>query len=114
MILEDEGRAICRYNEKEVLPNVEGIAVGTKDYRANRSEVYDYDIPHALRANLKEHVYMAHIQPPTEYWHGDLFDESYKDSDMFVVIENSDDEDENDVDENYDDDDVNYEDDDSN
>ncbi|XP_052625753.1 uncharacterized protein LOC128132813 [Lactuca sativa] len=27
MILEDEGRAICRYNENEVLPNVEGVAV---------------------------------------------------------------------------------------
>ncbi|KAL7590059.1 hypothetical protein Lser_V15G39712 [Lactuca serriola] len=27
MILEDEGRAICRYNENEVLPNVEGVVV---------------------------------------------------------------------------------------
>ena len=35
MILEDEGRAICRYNENEVLPNVEGVVVGTQEYRVN-------------------------------------------------------------------------------
>ena len=57
MILEDEGRAICRYNENEDLPNVEGVAVGTQKYRMNRREVHNRDIHHALRADLVEHIY---------------------------------------------------------
>ncbi|CAI9271330.1 unnamed protein product [Lactuca saligna] len=87
MILEDEGRAICRYNENEVLPNVEGVAVGTQEYRANRGEVHNHVIHHAIRADLVEHLYRAHIQPPIEFSHDDLFDESDEDSDMFVESE---------------------------
>ncbi|CAI9262082.1 unnamed protein product [Lactuca saligna] len=69
MILEDEGRAICRYNVNEVLPNVEGVAIGTQEYMANRKELHDHDIHHALLVNLVEHVYRAHIQSQTEYQH---------------------------------------------
>ncbi|XP_023769787.2 uncharacterized protein LOC111918343 [Lactuca sativa] len=87
-ILEDEGRAICRYNENEVLPNVEGVAVGTQEYRVNRREVHNCDIHQALRVAFVDHIYRAHIQPPHELSHNDLFDESDEDSD----IEDSDDE----------------------
>ncbi|XP_023743030.1 uncharacterized protein LOC111891185 [Lactuca sativa] len=92
MILEDEGRAICRYNENEVLPNDEGVVVGTQEYRVNRREVHNRNIHHALRVDLVEHIYKAHIQPPLEFSHDDLFDESDEDSDMFVESEDSDDE----------------------
>ncbi|KAL7613966.1 hypothetical protein Lser_V15G07147 [Lactuca serriola] len=111
MILKDEGRAICRHNENEVLPNVEGVAVGTQEYRANRREVHNRDIRHALRADLVEHVYKNHIQPPIEFSHDDLFDESDENSDMFVESEDSDYE--SDVRENDEDDEVDDEDDDS-
>ncbi|KAL7600055.1 hypothetical protein Lser_V15G26946 [Lactuca serriola] len=91
MIIEDERRAICRYNENEVLPNVEGVVIGTQEYGVNRREVHNRDIHHALRAVLVEHIYRAHIQPPLEFSHDDLFDESDEDSDMFVESEDSDD-----------------------
>lgn len=32
MILEDEGIARCQYDENEVLPNIEGVVVGTQEY----------------------------------------------------------------------------------
>lgn len=102
-----------RYDENEVFPNVEGVTVGTQKYRAIRREVYDRDIHDLIRANLVEHIYMAHIQPPTECWHDDLFDKLGEDLDMFVESEHSDDDDENDVDENDDEDYVDDEDDDS-
>ncbi|XP_042752034.1 uncharacterized protein LOC122194835 [Lactuca sativa] len=108
MILEDEGRAICRYNENEVLPNVEGEVVGTQEYRVNRREVHNRDIHQALRADLVEHIYRAHIQPPHELSHDDLFDESDENYDMFVESENFDDESdvgENDADDQGDDED---------
>lgn len=89
MILEDEGRAICRYNENEGLPNVEGVAVGTQEYRMNRREVHNRDIHQTLRAYLVDHIYMTHIQPPHKLSHDDLFDESDEDSDMFVESEDS-------------------------
>ncbi|KAL7583944.1 hypothetical protein Lser_V15G42967 [Lactuca serriola] len=93
MILEDEGRTICRYNENEVLPNVEGVAVGTQEYRVNIREVHKRDLHQALRADLVEHIYRAHVQPPQELsYDDDLFDESDEDSDMFVESEDSDDE----------------------
>ncbi|KAL7603965.1 hypothetical protein Lser_V15G19236 [Lactuca serriola] len=108
MILENVGRAICRYNENEVLPNVEGVAVGTQEYRVNRREVHNHDIHHTLRADLVEHIYRTHIQPPLEFPHDDLFDESDEDSDMFVESEDSDNESdagENDEDDQGDDED---------
>ncbi|XP_023762362.1 uncharacterized protein LOC111910771 [Lactuca sativa] len=76
----------------EVLPNVEGVVVGTQEYRVNRREVHNRDIHQALRADLVEHIYRAHIQPPHELSHDDLFDESDEDSDMFVESEDCDDE----------------------
>ncbi|XP_023762982.1 uncharacterized protein LOC111911436 [Lactuca sativa] len=106
-----EGRAICRYNENEVLPNVEGVAVGTQEYRVNRREVHNRDIHQALRDDLVEHFYRAHIQPPYELSHDDLFDESDEDSDMFVESEDSDDESdtgENDADDQGDDEDDDF------
>ncbi|KAL7605017.1 hypothetical protein Lser_V15G17409 [Lactuca serriola] len=90
MILEDEGRAICRYNENEVLPNVEGVVVFTQEYRVTRREVHNRDIHQALHADLVEHIYRAHIQPSHELSHDDLFDESDDDSNMFVESEDSD------------------------
>ncbi|CAI9301908.1 unnamed protein product [Lactuca saligna] len=111
MILENKGRAICRYNQNEVLPNIEGVAVGMQKYRANGREVHNRDIHHALCTDSVEHVYRAHNQPPIEYWHDDLFDESDEDSDMFV--ESKDFDDESDVQENDEDDEVDDEDDDS-
>ncbi|CAI9282155.1 unnamed protein product [Lactuca saligna] len=93
MILEDEGRAICRYNENEVLPNIEGVAVGTQEYWVNRREVHNRDFHQALRADLVEHIYRAHVQPPQELsYDDDLLDESDEDSDMFVESEDFDDE----------------------
>ncbi|CAI9280777.1 unnamed protein product [Lactuca saligna] len=67
IILEDKRRAICQYNENKGLPNVEGVTVGTQEYMENRREVYDCDIHHALHVDLVEHIYRAHIHPPTEY-----------------------------------------------
>ncbi|CAI9275078.1 unnamed protein product [Lactuca saligna] len=61
MILEDEGRTICRYKGNEFLSNLEGVAIGTQEYRANRREVHNYDTRHALCADLVAHVYMTHI-----------------------------------------------------
>ncbi|KAL7608659.1 histone chaperone rtt106-like [Lactuca sativa] len=87
----DERRAICRYNENEVLPNVEGVAVGTQEYKGSYSA-------------------------PLEFSHDDLFDESDDDSDMFVESEDSDDEShagENDEDDQDDDEDDEGDDDDS-
>ena len=72
--------------------NIEEIVVGTQEYRANRKEIHDHDIHHVLCADLVEHIYRAHIQPPYELSHDDLFDESDEDSDMFVESEDSDDE----------------------
>ena len=92
MILEDERRTICRYNENEVLPNVEGVAVGTQEYKANRKEVHNHNIHHTPRVDLVEHIYRAHIQPPLEFSHEDVFDESDEDTNMFVDSEDSDDE----------------------
>ncbi|XP_023752086.2 uncharacterized protein LOC111900429 [Lactuca sativa] len=93
MILEDEGRAICRYNENEVLPNVEGVAVGTQEYRVNRRKVHNRDLHQALRADLVEHIYRAYVHPPQELsYDDDLFDESDEDSHMFVESEDSDNE----------------------
>ncbi|CAI9288268.1 unnamed protein product [Lactuca saligna] len=111
MILEDEGRAICRYNENEVLPNVKGVVVDTQEYRANRREVHNRDIHHALRVDLVEHVCNTHIQPPIEFSYDDLFDKSDEDSDMFVESEDSGDE--SDAQENDEDNEVDDEDDDS-
>ncbi|CAI9277349.1 unnamed protein product [Lactuca saligna] len=106
-----EERAICWYSEKEVLPNVEGVTVGTQEYWANRIKVHNRDIHHALCADLVEHVYRTHIQPPIEFSHDDLFDESDEDSYMFVESEDSDDK--SDAQENNEDDEVDDEDDDS-
>ncbi|XP_023743492.1 uncharacterized protein LOC111891662 [Lactuca sativa] len=111
IILEDEGRTIFRYNKNEVFSNVEGVTVGTQEYMENRREVHNRDIHHALHADLVEHVYRAHIQPPIEYCHDDLFDESDEDFDMFVKSEDFDDE--SDVQENDEDDEIDDEDDDS-
>ena len=93
MILEDEWRAICWYNENEVLLNIEEIVVGTQEYRANRKEIHDHDIHHVLCADLVEHVYRTQIQSDIKYWHDDLFDESDEDSDMFVEVDDADDDD---------------------
>ncbi|XP_052622373.1 uncharacterized protein LOC128127733 [Lactuca sativa] len=90
MIFEDEGRGICRYNENEVFPDVEGVVVGTQEYRANKREVHNHDIHHILRADLVEYIYRAHIQPPIEFSRDDLFDESDKDSNLFFESEDSD------------------------
>nr|KAJ0197660.1 hypothetical protein LSAT_V11C700380240 [Lactuca sativa] len=94
MILKDEKRAICRYNENEVLPNVERVAIGMQEYKTNKKKVHDGDIYHALRSDLMKHIYKAHIQSQTEYWHDNLFDESDGNLDMF--IEDHDDVDEDD------------------
>ncbi|CAI9291441.1 unnamed protein product [Lactuca saligna] len=69
-----------------------GAVIGTQEYKANRRELHNHDIHHALRADLVEHVYMTHIQPPIEYCYDDLFDKSDDDFDMFVESQDSDDE----------------------
>ncbi|KAL7584716.1 uncharacterized protein LOC111878193 [Lactuca sativa] len=89
---QNEGRAICRYNENEVLPNVEGVVVRTQEYRVNR-RVHNRDLHQALRVDLVEHNYRAHVQLPQELsYDDDLFNELDEDSDMFVESEDSDDE----------------------
>nr|KAJ0209706.1 hypothetical protein LSAT_V11C400186250 [Lactuca sativa] len=52
MILEDEGKKICCYNENESLPNAEGVCHGSETYTLNRAEVYDRVGHHNLRADL--------------------------------------------------------------
>lgn len=84
MILEDEGRVICRYDENKVFQNVDGVVIGMQEYRANRREIHDRDIHYSLSTNLVERIFRAHIQPNADYWYADLFDESDEDSDMFV------------------------------
>ncbi|CAI9280981.1 unnamed protein product [Lactuca saligna] len=110
MILKNKGRAICRYNENEVLPNVEGV-VGKQKYRTDRREILNRDIHHALHADLMEHIYRTYIQPSIEFSRDDLFDESDEDSHMF--FNNEDFDDENDVRETEEEDEVDDEDDDS-
>lgn len=90
------------------MSNVEKAVVDTQEYRANRREPHNHDIHYVIRADFVEHVYKAYIQPPTEYWHDDLFDESNDGSDIFVESEDSDDE--NDIDENDNNDEVDAED----
>ncbi|CAI9261885.1 unnamed protein product [Lactuca saligna] len=71
------------------------LTVGARSYevkRVNRREVHNHDIHHALRADLVEYIYRAHIQPPLEFHRGDLLDESDEDSDMFVESEDFDNE----------------------
>ncbi|KAL7605707.1 hypothetical protein Lser_V15G18074 [Lactuca serriola] len=86
---------------------IKGVAVA-QEYSVNRREVHNRNVHHALRADLVEHIYKVHIQPPLEFSHDDLFDESNEDSDMFVESEDSDDESdagENDEDDQDDDED---------
>ncbi|XP_023732694.1 protein ALP1-like [Lactuca sativa] len=62
MIIENEGRAICEYDEEKTIPATQGIEIRGDEYIEKRAEVRCNETFHNLRMNLVEHIYrMQHI-----------------------------------------------------
>ncbi|XP_023738285.1 uncharacterized protein LOC111886281 [Lactuca sativa] len=49
MILEDEGNAVCEYNENETVPSTQVFEVGSAEYMSRRALVNDVETHHVLR-----------------------------------------------------------------
>ncbi|CAH1428887.1 unnamed protein product [Lactuca virosa] len=57
MILEDEGNAICEYNEIEIVPMTKAFEVGSDEYLARRAINHDVEIHHVFRRELAGHIW---------------------------------------------------------
>lgn len=52
MIHEDEGNALCEYNEIEIVPMTHAFEVGSDENLARRAIIHDVDTHHVLRRDL--------------------------------------------------------------
>ncbi|KAL7607680.1 hypothetical protein Lser_V15G13332 [Lactuca serriola] len=57
MIIEDEGRAICVFDEEEIIPETQPIKIGGEEYINRRAEIRCNETFHNLRNDLVEHIY---------------------------------------------------------
>ncbi|XP_023736868.2 protein ALP1-like [Lactuca sativa] len=57
MIIEDEGRAICAFDEEEIIPETQPIEIGGEEYINRRAEIRCNETFHNLRNDLVEHIY---------------------------------------------------------
>lgn len=57
MIIEDEGRAICAFDEEEIIPETQPIEIGGEKYINRRAEIRCTETFHNLRNDLVEHIY---------------------------------------------------------
>ncbi|XP_052622473.1 uncharacterized protein LOC111893182 [Lactuca sativa] len=57
MIIEDEGRAICAFDEEEIIPETQPIELGGEEYINRREEIHCTETFHNLRNDLVEHIY---------------------------------------------------------
>ncbi|KAI3700667.1 hypothetical protein L2E82_45304 [Cichorium intybus] len=57
MIIEHEGRAICQYDENEIIPPRQAHAPGTPGYRQRVQIVHDFTIHGDLRRHLIDHLW---------------------------------------------------------
>lgn len=84
MILEDEGKSICRYIENETLPNNEGVGIGSKEYMANTWEIYVWVLHDNLPTDLVEHIFNTRTNHVVDdFIEDDLFNYINDESEMF-------------------------------
>lgn len=84
MILEDERKTICHYNENVNLPDVERVGIGSEMYMTNKAEVYDKVGHNNLRADLVKHIFNVQMNPVVDdFVEYDLFDNPENESEMF-------------------------------
>ena len=57
MIIEDEGRAICAFNEEETIRETQPIEIGGEKYINRRVEIRCTETFHNIRNDLVEHIY---------------------------------------------------------
>nr|KAJ0227409.1 hypothetical protein LSAT_V11C100019350 [Lactuca sativa] len=57
MIIEDEGRTICEFDEEETIPETQPIEIGGEEYMNRRAEIRCTEPFHNLRNDLVEHIY---------------------------------------------------------
>ncbi|KAL7588837.1 hypothetical protein Lser_V15G38445 [Lactuca serriola] len=57
MIIEDEGRAICAFDEEETIPETQPIKIGGEEYMNMRAEIRCTETFHNLRNDLMKHIY---------------------------------------------------------
>ncbi|KAL7608425.1 hypothetical protein Lser_V15G09788 [Lactuca serriola] len=79
MILEDEGSAICEYNENEIVPPTQALEVGSAEYMSMRETLHDVETHHVLYRDLTEHTWTVdHIDlnaEPVDELEGQFSDE---------------------------------------
>lgn len=84
MIIKEDGKATCHYNENENLPNIEGVGISMQTYMANRGEICDRVGHHNFRADLPKHVFCAWVYPDVDDFDVDkLFNSTDDESEMF-------------------------------
>ncbi|CAI9294401.1 unnamed protein product [Lactuca saligna] len=80
---EYEQKLICRYNENENLPNVEGVGIRLKTYMANKAEVYNRVGRPNLYVDLVQNIFNARTNPVVDdFVKHDLFDDKDDDSSL--------------------------------
>ncbi|XP_052623592.1 uncharacterized protein LOC128128870 [Lactuca sativa] len=57
MIIEDEGRTICAFDEEEIIPETQPIEIGGEEYINRRAEIRCTETFHNLRNDLVEYIY---------------------------------------------------------
>ncbi|XP_023758280.1 uncharacterized protein LOC111906742 [Lactuca sativa] len=57
MIIEDEGRAICAFDEEETIPETQSIEICGEEYMNMRTEIRCTETFYNLRNDLVEHIY---------------------------------------------------------
>ncbi|KAI3520786.1 hypothetical protein L1887_10238 [Cichorium endivia] len=100
MILEYEGKAICRFDENEVLPHPEPLGFDTAQYRANRAEVRSRELHNNLRADLSEHVHRNAVEAIEIEEDEELFLTSDEEAEEYMDDDDEDEDDEDDEDDN--------------
>lgn len=57
MIIEDERRAICTYDEHETIPETQPIKIGGNEYIDRKTEIHSTETFHNLHMDFVEHIY---------------------------------------------------------